>query len=118
MKVINKEFADEMTTILKQVISFQNEIVIREKTTEDEMHFISSGVIEIFLAGAQNSTYVAIGDGCCFGEVSRLLGVQRMASARTKTQCMLYRISKKKLLMVLQDFPDTLASMVAVAESC
>ena len=71
------------------------------------MYSISSGVIEIFLAGAQNSTYVAIGDGCCFGEVSRLLGVQRTASARTKTQCMLYRISKKKLLMVLQDFRYT-----------
>ena len=58
--VINKEFADEMATILKQVISFQNEIVIREKTTGDEVYSISSGVIEIFLACAQNTTYVAI----------------------------------------------------------
>ena len=62
--VMSKEFADEMATILEQVISFQNEVVIREKTTGDEMYFIGSGVIEIFLAGAQNTTYVAIGDGC------------------------------------------------------
>lgn len=115
--VTNKEFAEEMATILEPVISFQNEIVIREKTTGDEMYFISSGVVEIFLAGANNSTYVAIGDGCYFGEVSLLLGIRRTASAKTKTQCMLYRISKERLLMILQDFPHTLASMVGVAES-
>jgi len=52
-----------------------------------------------------------------FGEVSLLLGIRRTASARTKTQCLLYRISKENLLIVLQDFPDTLASMTGVAES-
>lgn len=49
--------------------------------------------------------------------MSLLLGIRRTASARTKTQCLLYRISKKNLLIILQDFPDTLASMVGVAES-
>ena len=62
--VTNKQFAEEMVTVIEPVISFQNDVVIREKTTGDEMFFISSGVVEIFLAGAQNTTYVAIGDGC------------------------------------------------------
>jgi hypothetical protein len=62
--VTNKQFAEEMVTAIEPVISFQNDIVVREKTTGDEMFFISSGVVEIFLAGAQNTTYVAIGDGC------------------------------------------------------
>lgn len=62
--VTNKEFAEEMATILEPVISFHNEVVIRENSTGDEMFFISSGVVEIFLAGAQNAAYVAIGDGC------------------------------------------------------
>ena len=46
-----------------------------------------------------------------------LLGVRRTASARTKTQCMLYKISKEKLFSVLQDFPSTSGDMKAVAES-
>lgn len=52
-----------------------------------------------------------------FGEASLLLGIRRSCSARTKTQCMLYRISKLKLLTVLQDFPDTLVTMKKVAVS-
>lgn len=52
-----------------------------------------------------------------FGEVSLLLGIRRTASARTKTQCTFYKISKQKLFTVLQDYPETLATMVKVAES-
>ncbi len=60
----NKNFAEELTTVIEPMISFHNEVIIRENTTGDEMFFINYGVIEIFLAGAQNSVYVAIGDGC------------------------------------------------------
>jgi hypothetical protein len=62
--VTNKHFAEEMSTVIEPMISFQNEVVIRENTTGDEMYFISSGVVEIFLTGTQKSAYVAIGDGC------------------------------------------------------
>ena len=71
--VTNKYFAEEMTTVIEPMISFQNEIVIRENTTGDEMYFISNGVVEIFLAGT-NSAYVAIGDGC----VSTLVVLSRL----------------------------------------
>eukprot|EP00957_Ditylum_brightwellii_P018889 1420659-Ditylum_brightwellii.AAC.1 len=62
--VTNKEFAGEMITAIEPTIAFTNEIILREKTTGEEMFFINSGVVEIFLAGAQPSAYVAIGDGC------------------------------------------------------
>lgn len=52
-----------------------------------------------------------------FGEVSLLLGIRRTASARTKTQCLLYKISKERLLAVLQDFPEMAERMRKVAES-
>ena len=51
-----------------------------------------------------------------FGEVSLLLGIRRTASARTKTQCMLYKISKARLLAVLQDFPEMAERMRKTAE--
>lgn len=115
--VENKQFTEEMTSALEPTIAFTNEIILREKTTGDEMFFINNGVVEIFMAGAQNAAYVAIGDGCYFGEVSLLLGVRRTASARTKTQCMLYRIYKHRLLSILKDFPKTEREMKRVAES-
>ena len=43
--------------------------------------------------------------------------MRRTASARTKTQCLLYKISRQKLLSILRDFPDTLRTMKRVASS-
>lgn len=62
--VVHQTFAEELTTVIEPMISFQNEVILRENTTGDEMFFINYGVVEIFIAGAQNSVYVAIGDGC------------------------------------------------------
>jgi CRP-like cAMP-binding protein len=115
--ITNKSFAEEMSAAIDPFISFPNEVIIRENTMGHEMYFISSGVVEIFLPGSKSASYVAIGDGCFFGEVSLLLNTKRTASARTKTQCMLFKISKDRLLTVLKDFPDMLQTMIKVAES-
>ena len=52
-----------------------------------------------------------------FGEVSLLLGVRRTASAKSKTQCMLYRIRKSNLLTLLHDYPTVESRMTRVAQS-
>ena len=62
--VANKDFAEEMTNAIEPTIAFNNEVIMRENTTGDEMFFINSGVVEIFVAGSKSSAYVAIGDGC------------------------------------------------------
>lgn len=49
--------------------------------------------------------------------MSLLLNTRRTASAKTKTQCTLFKIAKDKLINVLRDFPDTLEHMTQVAES-
>eukprot|EP00804_Cyclotella_cryptica_P003159 CCRYP_013773-RB/>CCRYP_013773-RB protein AED:0.20 eAED:0.20 QI:2230/1/1/1/0.8/0.83/6/278/680 len=113
----NKEFAGEISCCIEPNIVFANEIIMREKTTGDEMFFIHSGVVELFVSASQLLSYVAIGDGCYFGEVSVLLGIQRTASAKSRTQCMLYRLAKSKLLSVLQDHPFVQAKMTEVAQS-
>ena len=46
-----------------------------------------------------------------------LLGIQRTASAKSKTQCMLYRISKSKLLPLLKDYPLVETRMTEIAQS-
>jgi len=62
--VTNKEFAEEMTNVIEPVLVFQNEVIIREKTSGDELFFISNGVVELYITGTKNIAYIAIGDGC------------------------------------------------------
>ena len=62
--VTNKSFCEEMTSVIELAVAFTDELIIRENTTGEDMYFINSGVVEIFLSGAKNNAYVAIGDGC------------------------------------------------------
>ena len=60
-----KEFAADISSILEPTIVFANEVILREGQTGDEMFFICSGVVEIFVSGSgQVASYVSIGDGC------------------------------------------------------
>jgi CRP-like cAMP-binding protein len=49
--------------------------------------------------------------------VSVLLGVRRTASAKSKTQCTLYRLSKTALLALIRDYPAIETKMTNVAQS-
>jgi CRP-like cAMP-binding protein len=113
----NEVFAHEVCTCLSSEIVFMDETVIREDTTGTAMFFIFSGVIEIFLNSAADLTYVAVGDGCYFGEVSIILDCKRTASARTKTQCLLYRLSADDLKRLLSDFADQTRYMQKIARA-
>jgi len=113
----NQYFASEVAGIINPVISFPDEVILRENTTGNDMFFISSGVVEIYVEAADHITYVAIGDGCYCGEVSMILNCKRTASARTKTQCMLYRAEARDMMLVLDDFPDKKEYMESVAKS-
>ncbi len=68
--VTNRNFAEELIAVIEPVMTFEDEVVFREDTTGEEMYFINSGVVEIYLSGLRNIEYVAIGDGCVSGTVS------------------------------------------------
>ena len=145
-----KDFAQDISCVIEPTMVFANEVIMREHTTGDEMFFIGSGVIEIFISSFRSASYLAIGDGCVsehltktnflpqyssyslslsptmsssqynqqyFGDVSLLLGVRRTASAKSKTQCMLYRLRKSNLLTLLHDYPAIQSKMKNVAQS-
>lgn len=57
-------FAQDISCVIEPTIVFANEVIMRESTTGDEMYFISSGVVEIFVSSIKNVAYLAIGDGC------------------------------------------------------
>ena len=62
----SKDFTGEISCVLEATMVFANEVIMREQTTGDEMFFIHSGVVEIYVSSSSlpSKSYVAIGDGC------------------------------------------------------
>jgi CRP-like cAMP-binding protein len=138
----HRDFAQEIACVIEPVIVFANEVILREGTTGDELFFILSGVVEIYVAAFKFTSYNAVGDGCVsaicfhsfkfpsirllhhftssqqyFGDVAVLLNVRRTASAKSTTQCTLYRLKKENLLSLLADYPAIETKMMNVAQS-
>lgn len=61
---MSKDFAQDIACAIEPTIVFANEVILREQTTGDEMFFISSGVVEIYVSSIKSASYLAIGDGC------------------------------------------------------
>ena len=59
-----RDFAQDIACVIEPMIVFSNEVIMREETMGDEIFFISSGVVEIYLSSIRYTSYVAIGDGC------------------------------------------------------
>jgi len=120
--VKHKLFADELASLIQTTIAFTDEILVKEGTVGDEMYFVNSGVLDIYLddkisSTNKTNTYCTIGDGCFFGEVSILLGIRRTASVKTRTQCVLYKIDKESLMSILPEFPETREKLQRIAET-
>lgn len=120
--VKHKLFADELASLIQTTIAFTDEILVKEGTVGDEMYFVNSGVLDIYLddkisSTNKTNTYCTIGDGCFFGEVSILLGIRRTASVKTRTQCVLYKIDKESLMSILPEFPETREKLHRIAET-
>jgi hypothetical protein len=60
----HRDFAQEIACVIEPVIVFANEVILREGTTGDELFFILSGVVEIYVAAFKFTSYNAVGDGC------------------------------------------------------
>jgi len=60
----NRDFAQDIACVIEPTMVFANEVIMREQTTGDEMFFIGSGVVEIFISSSKSASYLAIGDGC------------------------------------------------------
>jgi len=114
--VAHKFFAEELATVIQSTIAFTDEVLMKERTIGDEMYFINSGVVDIYLDDNKQRIYCTIGDGCFFGEVSVLLGIRRTASVKTRTQCILYKVAKENLLNILKDFPETAVDLRRIAD--
>ena len=76
----HSNFAQDISCVIEPAIVFANEVIMRESTTGDEMYFISSGVVEIFVSSIKNVAYLAIGDGCVSQDNSSSLSLCSVCS--------------------------------------
>ena len=59
-----KDFAHDISCVIEPSIVFANEVIMREGTTGEELFFISSGVVEIYVSAIKTTSYLTVGDGC------------------------------------------------------
>lgn len=88
--------------------------IIRTGDVGDEMYFISSGAIEIQDSLGHHRT--TLGPGDYLGEIVLLLDTTRTASARAKSYCDVFVLSKLDFGKVLKHFPDMLPVLQSLAE--
>ena len=62
--VSHKLFANELGAVIQSTIAFTDEILMKEGTVGDEMYFVNSGVLDIYVNDEKANAYCTIGDGC------------------------------------------------------
>ncbi len=53
--------------VIDLTLVLANEMIMREATTGDDMFFICSGVVEVYISFIKHASYLAIGGGCVSG---------------------------------------------------
>lgn len=109
-------FQERLATSLHAEVVFKDEVIFAEGEMCDYVYFILSGLVDIVKdEGTNGEVLVAsIGDGSYFGDTSLLLGVPHSASARCKTQCVMYRAHNDAFLKLFEDFPSMKQIMLGV----
>ncbi|GMH90312.1 hypothetical protein TrVE_jg4805 [Triparma verrucosa] len=108
-------FTSELASYIRPQISFADEDVISEGTTGDTMYFIFAGIAEVKPKIMIDKVFVALADGCYFGDGAVFLGVKRTATVRTRTLCEMYAVDGPDILRSMRDFPEIKEYMKMVA---
>lgn len=91
-----------------------DDYIVRIDDVADKMFFIHSGYIEI-LCRNNVSPMVYFGKGAYFGEIGVLVTGHRSVSVRSKSNSVIYFITKDDLAGLLEKFPDQKEFLTKVA---
>ena len=90
---VTSALASRLRTMLCQ----PKEALIESGTIGDEMYFLNHGVVEVLIPVESDSHEVwtaNLGEGSWFGEIALLHECRRVATVRTLTSCVLYKLKK------------------------
>jgi hypothetical protein len=114
----NKAFSHCLTSYLVEVVASKGQVIFEANSIGDSMYFLKTGFVKLVSTffHEKDDREGLITAGCFFGEVSLILDVPRTLSAIADSKCVLYRIEKDKLLLLLELFPDSAQRLRKIAK--
>ena len=93
---------------------YENDVIMREGETAEELFFIKSGKVEI-LATDKKTSIAILEEGAFFGEIGLLLTGKRTVTVRALNYTCFQVLSKEKFNMLMDLFPDQKSLLKKVA---
>ena len=108
--------AERLMAFLERAPLEAGEYLMRQGEPADEMFFIESGRVSVYLekAGGAASRLRTLNPGSTAGEVGLYLGQPRTASVRADRPSMAYRLSRESLQRLEGEAPETAAAFHAL----
>ncbi len=107
-------FIMDIAQHLREQIIAPDEYLVRAGDHGHEMYFIAHGQVDFF--DNQNDYLQTLSDGDFFGEIALFRDVPRTATARAKTYCDLYTLSKEAFDEVFRKYPEVASQIKEKAE--
>jgi CRP-like cAMP-binding protein len=105
-----------MSMHLHPAIEAADQTIFREGESGSTMFFIYKGVVNISsMHRRPGEVHVVVADGCYFGDVAVLCHCTRTATAKAKTNTIMYSISRKHLRAVVEGHDDIKQYLLRVA---
>jgi small-conductance mechanosensitive channel len=106
----------QLDGVAQQVVTRMLEpggILFSEGTADCTLYVVASGVLEVTKAGesGQPLTLGRLGAGEYVGELGLLTGAPHAATARARTQCLIYSLSHDSIAPLLSAHPGMMASL-------
>jgi CPA2 family monovalent cation:H+ antiporter-2 len=99
---LNSEERSELIALFRPHLAQPGQRIIRKGDRGDAMFFISSGTVEVSVAGRQ----IKLGPGQFFGEMALLTGARRTADVTATDYCELLTLDRHEFREFLEKYPD------------
>lgn len=103
-KGASAELLEDLMNELTSKIFVPEERIFRTGDPGDSMYFIQSGAVEILTADGK--PIATLSEGAFFGEMALIFDNTRSATARSKSYCDVYCLSKESFQRVLKAYPE------------
>eukprot|EP01062_Namystynia_karyoxenos_P005723 TRINITY_DN11977_c2_g1_i2.p1 TRINITY_DN11977_c2_g1~~TRINITY_DN11977_c2_g1_i2.p1 ORF type:complete len:1284 (+),score=235.33 TRINITY_DN11977_c2_g1_i2:120-3971(+) len=97
------DFIQKLAVSLDEIVVGPGELITRVGTTGAEMWFLQYGISEVL--DFEGTVAATLQSGSWFGEMSIVRETERIASVRSLTPCVLYRLDKEAFDNLVAEYP-------------
>lgn len=110
----------ELVIRLSRLMSFApREAIVREGTEGESLYQVLRGTLEVTkqMANGESVEVCQLGPGDVFGEMTLFLGAPRSATVRAIGECLLVRVSRDCLRILLEQEPSMLERLASIVST-